>query len=366
MAEPPYIRETAVRREQPARATSKCCAYNQTRQRFLSADVEAGDFPASSLDACLATLTPGTAAAFWIIPFRDISPTSVRAPLDLIYLDRNCVVLDTVESFPFSTVPDSSAVAASVLALPGNAIASAGTQPGDQLFLCPPEEMKRRLRQLLTAKVEPQAEQVAISAPEPAAHGAAGRVIPFDRSRPQPTVGIPEAPAVEVLPVAEPQLPEIAPAPAPEAGPAPAPLPAEPSQQKTKAPRSWLQRMLSPDPPEPRKAPRESLEGLAAYFFTGGDAVAHAVRDISATGMYVFTEERWYPGTVVRMTLTDRRQPTVERSVTVHASVVRSGSDGVGLQFMLQGGRNSPDGMVGGATKAHIDQFLKRLRSSGS
>jgi len=36
------------------------------------------------------------------------------------------------------------------------------------------------------------------------------------------------------------------------------------------------------------------------------------------------------------MTLTDRREPTVERSITVNACVVRWGNDGVGLQFVLQ------------------------------
>jgi hypothetical protein len=66
------------------------------------------------------------------------------------------------------------------------------------------------------------------------------------------------------------------------------------------------------------------------------------------------------------MTLTDRRQPTAERSITVHASVVRSGSDGVGLQFILQGSRNAPDGMIGGASKANVERFLQRLRSGGS
>lgn len=364
MAEHPNSRESAVRREQPILGTSKCCAYNQTRQRFLSADVEAGDFPDSRLDAILADLTPGSGAALWIIPFRDISPTSVRAPLDLIYLDRNCVVLDTVESFPFASAPSSGGPPASVLALPANTIASAGTKAGDQLFLCPPEEMKRRLQQLLTAKVEPQAEEIAIPAPDPAARGAAGRVLPFDRSRPQPTTEIAEIAPAEMVPVAEPPAPEAAPLSGASA--APALHPSEPVPQTTKATKSWLQRLLSPAPPEPRKAPRESLEGLTAYFFTGGDPAAHGVRDISATGMYVFTEERWYPGTVVRMTLTDRRQPTAERSITVHASVVRSGSDGVGLQFILQGSRNAPDGMIGGASKANVERFLQRLRSGGS
>jgi hypothetical protein len=137
--------------------------------------------------------------------------------------------------------------------------------------------------------------------------------------------------------------------------------------------KSWLQRLLSPDPPEPRKASRESLPGLAAYFWTGGVSEEHGIRDVSPTGLYLFTTERWYPGTVVRMTLTDRREPTVERSITVNACVVRWGNDGVGLQFVLQNGRDRRqgqasmvDGMVHGVDKQRVDEFLQRLRSGNN
>jgi hypothetical protein len=359
MADQGYIRESVVRGEQSAPGAGNCCAYNQTRERFLCAQVVSGDFHASSLDVHLAALAPGSSTALWLVPFRGISPTSVRIPIDLLYLDRNCVVLDAVESFPISSVSASSAPAASVLALPANTIASADTRPGDQLILCAPEEMKWRLQQLLAAKAQSPAEAIAGSGPEPAARGAVGRVLLFDRSRQKPAVEIPPA---EVAPVAPPELPEKLAAPAPAL--------AEPAQKKPKPAKSWLQRFLSPDPPEPRKAQRESLEGVAAYFFTGGESKAHGVRDISPTGFYVFTEERWYPGTIIRMTLTDRRQPTAERSITVNASVVRWGNDGVGLQFVLQDeknrGRGSSDAMIAGPTKAQIEQFIARLRSGAN
>jgi uncharacterized protein len=353
MADKGYIRDSVVREEPSTAGAGKCCAYNQTRERFLCASVASGDFHLSSLDIHLAALAPGSGTALWLVPFRGISPTSVRAPIDLLYLDRNCVVLEAVESFPISSVSSSSAPAASVLALPANAIASAGARPGDQLILCDPEEMKWRLQQLLAAKAQSQPESNSASGAELAARGAAGRVLPFDRSRPKPV----EMPPAEVSPLAPPELQE------PEAAPAPAL--AEPAQKKEKPAKSWLQRFLSPDPPQPRKAQRESLEGIAAYFFTGGESKAHGVRDISPSGFYVFTDERWYPGTIIRMTLTDQRQPTAERSITVNASVVRWGNDGVGLQFVLQDeksrGRGS-DGMMPGPGKAQVEQFIQRLR----
>jgi hypothetical protein len=49
------------------------------------------------------------------------------------------------------------------------------------------------------------------------------------------------------------------------------------------------------------------------------------------------TEERWYPGTLVLMTLQimDGVEESEERSITVHSRAVRWGNDGVGLQFVL-------------------------------
>jgi hypothetical protein len=140
--------------------------------------------------------------------------------------------------------------------------------------------------------------------------------------------------------------------------------------QRAKSARGWFSKLLSPDPPEPRKAEREAMPGLSAYFFTGGESVAHGVRDISRTGFYIFTGERWYPGTILRMTLTERGRGGVERSITVNATAVRWGNDGVGLNFVFQDAKDlrrgvnpQMDGMLGGATKAQVAEFLKDLKS---
>lgn len=356
MPEPPYSRESSVRKERADAGVGKCCAYNQTRERFLCAEIEAGDFNPSGLETRLRSLAPGFGAALWIVPFRGISPTSVRVPIDLVYLDANSVVLDVVESFPISMPLASGPAAASVLALPANTLGSAETRVGDRLILCSPEEMKLRLAHMVSAK--PPAGDVNGEAADQdqAIRGAGARVLKWvDRSRTK-TAG--EAAPVEVPEVVMPAMPEAAPEPAAS----------QPEPATKKPAKGWLHRLLSPEPPEPRQAQRECLQGLAAYFFTGGDAVAHAVRDVSATGLYVFTDERWYPGTVVRMTLTDRRRPSAERSVTVHASVVRWGNDGVGLEFVLPDGKNQRRGtgqtsLAGGASKAQLGEFLARMKS---
>jgi hypothetical protein len=115
------------------------------------------------------------------------------------------------------------------------------------------------------------------------------------------------------------------------------------------------------------------LSWLAAYFFTGGMPSAHGIRDISSTGLYVFTEERWYLGTVIRITLTDLRHPTAERSCTVNAKVVRWGNDGVGCQFVLKNkkdlrhGKGSADCSFGEKiSRAQVEQFLQLVRNGAS
>jgi len=237
MAEQRYSRESTLRGEPAAPGAGKCCAYNRTRERFLSAEVEAGDFPAEGLDLRLANITPGSGAALWMFPFRGVSPTSVRAPLDLIYLDRNSVVIEAVEMFPIATASPTARPAASVLALPAHTIASIGTQAGDQLILCPPEEMKQRLRQLLTEKAEPQADA---GTAEASLRSGSARVLPWvDRSRTRPAS---ETPAVEIEPVAAPHSPE------PVAVPELAPRIPEIDAAEPEAPRP------EPDAPAPQKA----------------------------------------------------------------------------------------------------------------
>jgi PilZ domain-containing protein len=121
-----------------------------------------------------------------------------------------------------------------------------------------------------------------------------------------------------------------------------------------------------PELPELRIAPREVLPGLAAYFFTDGIPEAHYVRDISRTGIYVYTTERWKPGTLVRMTLIDRCRLSVERSINLYATVVRWGSDGDGLEFNIHNDnirrKRQTDGTADGADRMQIDRFIRRLR----
>ena len=78
------------------------------------------------------------------------------------------------------------------------------------------------------------------------------------------------------------------------------------------------------------------------------------------------TEERWYPGTLILMTLqeTDGQERT-GHSIAVHSRAVRWGNDGVGLQFNphnTSAGQTGPNPVVAGADQRELDEFLSQLR----
>ncbi len=92
-------------------------------------------------------------------------------------------------------------------------------------------------------------------------------------------------------------------------------------------------------PVDRRLTARLLKPGLVAYYFTGGPPRAHKIANISVTGFYMNTDERWMPGTIIRMTLqligTSGEGPT--DTLTVHSRVVRWGPDGEGFEFVLAG-----------------------------
>lgn len=88
--------------------------------------------------------------------------------------------------------------------------------------------------------------------------------------------------------------------------------------------------------PERRRAERYDSPETVAYYWDGSAPVPREIRDISLTGAYLQTSERWYPGTIVKLTLKVNRPGTEGQteSIEVRCKVVRHGADGVGLQFL--------------------------------
>jgi hypothetical protein len=132
-----------------------------------------------------------------------------------------------------------------------------------------------------------------------------------------------------------------------------------------KAFKNWLGRFKSQ---ERRKAERVLNPNLAAYYWDGDKPKAHTVRDISLTGLYLVTEERWYPRTLVRMTLqkVDVAEDDMERTIAIESMVVRWGSDGVGLTFLPPDGNESGGGqnrLANGADKKTLEKFIRQVTS---
>ena len=88
---------------------------------------------------------------------------------------------------------------------------------------------------------------------------------------------------------------------------------------------------------ERSRAERRPLPGLAAYHWEGSVPRLNKVRNISSTGVYLQTPDRWKPGELVTLTLQREGPPQMafERHVRLKTKAVRWGADGVGLAFDL-------------------------------
>lgn len=342
----------------PGDGLRHCSAYNQSRKESLCADVELVDAPPTDLREHLATLTPGSEKAYWLVPFRGISAEHVSSPIDLVFLDRNNCVMALTESFPIVHATTCNWPAGSALALPAQTIATSEILAGDQLILCSPEKLQRRLLNLQSCDdhfpdLGSQGFCLGYVPPvAPAENQDSGQVIQWEEPTGEKSAEIPLSPEA-----AQPQLepPEIKPE----------------KTGQTRTWKNWLLSWLRPHRKELRRSARESLPWIAAHFFNEGTPVPSVVRNIGVEGMYVLTDERWKPGTIVRATLADCRQPSPERLLIVNATVVRCDDDGIGLRFIFDEDEKlqhsvSPstrDWSPANVTRWRVKAFLRRFRS---
>jgi Flp pilus assembly protein TadG len=94
--------------------------------------------------------------------------------------------------------------------------------------------------------------------------------------------------------------------------------------------------------------------------------LAHDIRDISSTGLFLLTEQRWYPGTLVMLSLqrVGVANTDPDRSIMVNAKVIRLGTDGVGLELIMPE-KPAPPGVhnlrANGTDRKTFHRFLQRL-----
>jgi Flp pilus assembly protein TadG len=103
-----------------------------------------------------------------------------------------------------------------------------------------------------------------------------------------------------------------------------------------------LSRWLESEPDEKRRAPRLAEPSLQVYYWDGSVPEGRKIRDISSSGAYIVTPERWYIGTIVRLILQGyKTTPLLEggivpsRSTSIPCRVVRHCADGIGVEFIF-------------------------------
>ena len=103
---------------------------------------------------------------------------------------------------------------------------------------------------------------------------------------------------------------------------------------------------------------------MVAHFWSGGTPQPCEVRELSDSGLYVVTEFRWSPGTLILLALqrTDCEDGNPSRSIVVNTRVVHCGEDGIGLEFLPSQAvkANSPrDAFQLGADRTALQKFMK-------
>lgn len=120
-----------------------------------------------------------------------------------------------------------------------------------------------------------------------------------------------------------------------------------------------------------RRAERYPTPGLVAYYWTGGAPHSYHVGDMSATGLFLLTKERWAPGTLIQMTLQqqDGKQHTAESSICVLSEVVRWSENGAGFNFILTDYENVLNyGIMPGEAidRKSVERFLQKIGAPAS
>ena len=119
------------------------CVFNRTRESFLCLRAVASGALQNRLLGLLGHRKLAAEDGIWLLPARSAHTRGMPFPVDLVYLDQDNRVIHLVEHLdPFRRSPVDRRCA-SILELKTRSIYSSHTQVGDELLICPPEEMER-------------------------------------------------------------------------------------------------------------------------------------------------------------------------------------------------------------------------------
>lgn len=127
--------------------TKEFCAYNETRENYLSSRVTVIDSkadPLKGIKALIEGLGPNQEAGLWLNPLKSAPTVPTMSPYDLVYLDQDCRVVNSVAMIPDDEVPHFGGQATSALLLPIHTFSKSQAHPGDQVIICAAEEIAHR------------------------------------------------------------------------------------------------------------------------------------------------------------------------------------------------------------------------------
>jgi len=284
--------------------------YTRAREPFLSFEVISVDTIREPLKKSFEELLQNTGTGLWLKPYRGIPAIPGLPNLELIYLDEDDRVVADVDSYPSLDIKPLHARTASALVLPAHTVFSSQVRPGDQLTSWPAadrEEMEHRQKLFAAANGGGHTAQSATA-------GATG-------SRDSEAIAPSSDDRLGKLWQAIEEMEEEV---------------AASQGRKNKSLTARLKRWVVPDPPHRRRAIRVPMPDLVAYRETGAGTRTCYVGNISRTGLYLLTEERPLPGSMVQITLQRLGEGAKSREdpIPVQSKVARWGVDGVGLAFI--------------------------------
>jgi hypothetical protein len=119
------------------------CVFNRTRESFLGLRVASADTLFMRLKGALGKLGLKPDDGIWLAPSSGIHTIGMLFPIDLVYLDAANRVIHLVEHLGPGRISPIRIGCASILELESRSIYASDTRVGDELIICPPEDINR-------------------------------------------------------------------------------------------------------------------------------------------------------------------------------------------------------------------------------
>ena len=359
------------------------CVQNKTKDSSLNSSVTAINAtlePLAILKVLIEGLASNEETGIWLTHVIGIPMVPRISPFDIVYLDKENRVVNGAELLPVGEFPPFKKPSVSALVLPLRTLASTKTLVGDQLIISEIEDSlgessEESVDEVATTAVIEFSDSQAVSIPGDAAISS----FELDAAEPEHQAADPELAQITITeaPAEEAELDEVASAAVEENEPvsvssgsepdtAVSTLRAEPSPsakgsvsrfevhvkpeteqaESAATEKGWmvtrLLRWLYPGTYETdrRSGRRIPIPELVAYDASNGVPRAFAVDNVSSSGIFLITEERWAPGSVISLSMQREGsyQKEIHRRIQFQAGAVRWAENGIGLAFMLPTG----------------------------